>query len=538
MTHTVSNNDIERLLSKWSNEKGPGCAIAVLRGGKVETTACLGLANIEHRVPIRGDTVFRIASITKQFLCAAILLLADEGRIDIDAPLGTYLPELQGTPAAATLRQAMQNATGIRDHIELVLLSGGGIDVPHRISESFRVSARQTKTNFAPGSSFLYSNANFLLLTLIVERITGRGLAELLDEAFFRPLGMVNTRMVSGYHHVIDNMATGYLTRPDGVFEKGQMAMTLSGEGGMVSTLDDMIRWLQYYREDPLSLIRRQSVSTRFTNGTQGHYGFGLICENYRGLHTVGHSGLWPGYRSEIIWFPEPDVSIACLANVNAIDPYTTTRALADLAIGNDFPHGAKPKLSSALRQSAVAASPYLDPDALELVELVDDNDIGLASILHGARTGVFIQAPERIGFCRPSCEYAGVDLSKSPEGTIAVSVVNGDILTLTSAAKLPKPASKLGEFAGRYATDDLDAEILIACDAGALKGEIRGRYVDGPLWSLTPRSGDIMTMDETSSQLPRRLVVRFERDSDGRIVGLVVNGARSKRISYRKVPD
>lgn len=536
MTREISDAEIERLLSRWTGGGlGPGCAIAVLREGKVENTLCLGLASIEHRVPIRSNTVFRIASVTKQFLSAAVLLLADEGRVELDAPLGTYLPELSGEPAGATVRQAMQNISGIRDSLELLALSGGGLAVPHKVLESFRLSAGQRTTNFPPGSSYLYSNANFLLLTIIVERVSGRSLAEILDESFFRPLGMTSTRLVSQHHEVIDNFATGYIARPEGSFEKGQMTMALSGEGGMVSTLEDMILWLQYYREDPKGLIARLATPAQFNNGRTGHYGLGLACETYRGLKSIGHTGLWPGYRTEIVWFPEADVSIACLANVNEIDPHSTNREIADAVIGDDFPIPALTELAPDIRKSAITASPFIDPAALEVIEFTEDGNGDLTAVLHGASTAVAAESPTRICIKRGSCEFSGVDLSGLADGVIRMTWVNGQETKLISAAKLPPARPDLAEYVGTYYWDEIDAGIQVGLDGDTLNATILGRYTDTPQWTLTPRAEDVMTMDDNSGPWPRRLVLGFQRDSSGRIGGLLVNGGRVKRIPYRR---
>lgn len=533
MSDKIADTSIEGLVSRWAEGTGPGCAIAVLREGRVENTVCVGLASIEHRAPIRPDTVFRIASITKQFLCGAVLSLADEGRLDPDAELGTYLPELSGAPAGATVRQAMQNISGIRDSLELLALSGGGLAVPHRVGEAFRMAARQRCTNFEPGASFLYSNANFLLLSLIVERVADRSLAEVLHDRLFQPLGMARTRLVSQHDEVIDDFATGYVERPDGSFGKGQMTMALTGEGGMVSTLGDMILWLQYYRSDPDGLISRLAAPARFNSGRTGHYGCGLACETYRGLASIGHGGLWPGYRSEIVWFPGPDLGILCLANVNAIDPHGVTRAIADAVLADDLQPPAT--IASGLRQSAIAGSPFVDPERLELIELVDDGKDGLAAVLHGSRSALLFETPTRVRLIRGSCEYAGFDLAGVDDGLVQAMGVNGEETNLVSAARLAEVDGDWSDYEGYYASNDLDSEIRVTHDRGTLKATILGRYTDTPSWVLTPRTGNIMTMDENSGPWLRRIIVQFQRASDGRITGLLANGARVKRMSFHR---
>ena len=333
---------IDSLFAEWTLPGRPGAAVVVLAGGEVVHQGCYGRASLEFDAPIAPDTAFRIASITKQFTCAVLLLLADEGLVDLDAPVARYLPEMQDHAPPPTVRMLMRNVSGVRDSLECLRLCGGDIDVPHSFAETVAIVSRQPATNFLPGHSYLYSNANFVLLTAIAERSSGRSLEALIAERLTGPLGMRSTRMATSYAEVIPGMATGYLgaRREDGTigFTRGLMSMALSGEGGMISTADDLLLWLRNYRDDRLGVVERLATPHVFPNGTTSRYGHGLVVDRHRGLRSIGHGGLWPGYRSEIQYLPDLDIGVAILANNGLIDPYLMAGRILDIAGGDRFP--------------------------------------------------------------------------------------------------------------------------------------------------------------------------------------------------------
>ncbi len=452
--------ELEALLPAWIDNATPGCAVAVLKGDALLKVVCRGLASLEHGVPIRPNTAFRVASISKQFLCGTIVILSDQGHLGLDDPLGDHLPELTGEAARATLRQAMLNRSGIRDHLELLLLAGGGLDLPHSRAESLALTSRIGATNFPPGSSYLYSNANFLLLTLVAERATGRSLADLLQEFFFQPLGMRNSRLVTGHSDVVENLAFGYVAREEGRYERGQLATELTGEGAIVSTLDDMVLWLKYHRNDPDGLIARLATAVPFGPDNTGNYSLGLCRERYRGLTSVGHSGLWPGYRSEIVRFPEVDIGLVCLANANSVDPHRLNRSIADLLLSGEFPEADPPQLPDTLRQMALAASPFLDPASMELIELVPHKDgAGLAAVMHGSEQRLFPMTERRLQLLPNASNYAAFDFSSIAEGAVRAVFACGAELTLSSVARLPPSHADLSDCVGllRVRRDRID---------------------------------------------------------------------------------
>ena len=180
---TVFERRVNALFAPYTKPGSPGAVVGVMRDGEIEFCKGFGLASIELGVPIRPDTRFRIASVSKQFTVTAALMLAAEGRLKLSDPPHKYLPELP--PLPVTIDQMMRNSSGLPDFLELLRLGGHGLDKPARAEDLFDACTRNRHLNFAPGSRFLYSNTNFLLLGLIVEKLAKKKLGEVLAERIF-----------------------------------------------------------------------------------------------------------------------------------------------------------------------------------------------------------------------------------------------------------------------------------------------------------------------------------------------------------------
>ncbi len=239
---------IDALFARYTKPGSPGAIVAVMRGGAVEVCKGYGLASIELGVSITPTTRFRIASVSKQFTVTAALMLAAEGKLKLSDPPHKYLRELR--PLPVTIDQMMRNSSGLPDFLELLRLGGHGLDKPARAADFLATAARNGHLNFAPGSRFLYSNTNFLLLGIIIERLARKKLGEVLAERIFKPLGMTNTMLAAEIDTVIPNLATGYLGDDKSGFRRAAHAYPQGGEGGLTSTVEDLLIWSRHF-DDP-----------------------------------------------------------------------------------------------------------------------------------------------------------------------------------------------------------------------------------------------------------------------------------------------
>ena len=325
----------------------PGFAVGVMQGDDLLLRQGVGLASIEHGVAITPATRFRIASVSKQFTCAAILKLAREGQLSLDDDMRSLLPgrlpNLKDVAMGAlSLRRLMHMSSGLRDY--LTMLRAGGVELDQALDEAAldALIDRHEGLNFAPNTRFLYCNTNYRLLGHVVEKISGLDLATFLKRHFLEPLGMGATAHTPDPAAIEGGLATAYLQRQDADgkmdprglhWSRAAQAIALGGEGGLVSSLDDLLVWARALRSPPrglefLPMLLRETLA--FEHGAANVYARGQEVLRYRGLTTIGHGGLWPGYRTELMLVPERDVAIVIIANDSGINPHVLARRLLD----------------------------------------------------------------------------------------------------------------------------------------------------------------------------------------------------------------
>ena len=191
----------------------PGCSVAVLKDGRTIHARGYGLASLEHDVPIRPDTVFDIASISKQFTAASIVLLDLEHRLSLDDSIAKHVPELAATGRGVTLRQMLHHTGGLRDYLSLLDLAGleeRGVSTP---ADALEILVRQEGVNFPPGTDYEYCNSGYFLMSEVVRRVTGKSLAVFAQERIFEPLGMRNTRFLEDQTLPVPRRATAVIAR-------------------------------------------------------------------------------------------------------------------------------------------------------------------------------------------------------------------------------------------------------------------------------------------------------------------------------------
>jgi len=179
------NEKVDKLFAQWDKPDSPGCSIGVIKDGKLVYKRGYGSANLDYSVPLTSDSVFYIASTSKQFTAASILLLVRSGKISLDDDIRKYFPELPRYEAPVTVNHLIHHTSGVRDYLELMGMAGRKMDEPFGNEEAVELIARQKGLNFKPGEKFSYSNSNYVLMAEIVRRASGKSLREFVDENIF-----------------------------------------------------------------------------------------------------------------------------------------------------------------------------------------------------------------------------------------------------------------------------------------------------------------------------------------------------------------
>jgi CubicO group peptidase (beta-lactamase class C family) len=295
----------------------PGCAVGATRGGEPLAARAFGTADLEHGVPLTPQSVFYMASVSKQFMALSILLLERDQKLRLDDRVRTYIPELPEHAATITIRQLLHHTSGLRDYLTLSALAGNPPDFVITERAVLNTLARQTKLNFEPGAEHLYSNSGYVLLSIVVHRVSGRPLDEFARERIFTPLGMRSTRFQHDHTVPIPGRAIGYVRRGES-WRIANSALDVVGDGGMYSTVDDMLRWAAAFERPEFAplLSRMQTPGTLGDGKAIGNgYGMGLAQGTYRGLQTVAHGGALAGYRTSFLRLPSEKLTVVTLCN-------------------------------------------------------------------------------------------------------------------------------------------------------------------------------------------------------------------------------
>lgn len=309
---------IDAIFARWDTCHAPGLVVGIAQHGRTIYRRAFGMASLEAAVANTPTTRMRIGSTSKHFLALTTLLLQEEGKLNLDDPIGRYLPELTGEAGRPSLRQLLGHRGGMRCHLDLGFLARGMLAPP--VGSGLALMARQIGGNFSPGEAMIYCNGGYHLISLAVERVTGAPLADVLRERFFEPMGMASTSLVVSDFAITPGMACLHLPSPDGSWRRGLFpSRELLGEGGIVSTIDDMLVWLAHLRTrerfGSAATWQQLTAVTAEPNGNAGYYALGLVVSKYRGLGTLGHPGGVVGGSSEMICIPALGLDIVILCN-------------------------------------------------------------------------------------------------------------------------------------------------------------------------------------------------------------------------------
>lgn len=313
--------DIEAKLDEafkpWDKTDAPGGVVSISVKGKIVYQKGFGMANLESGVPITTETVFDVGSVSKQFTATCVMLLQDDGLVDIDKQASEYLPDYPVLRTyKITVRQLMSHTSGLRDYMALMAFKTGNFSFSDEdVVETLK---GQSSLNFPPGLAWDYSNSGFFFLKKIVEKVGGKSLAEFAKERIFEPLGMTHTQFLDDPTKLIHGRAFGYVEAEDG-FRAGLAMVAADGAGGLWTTLADMHKWTENWKNNKLGkdagLFKKMQTPTKLASNADTTYGLGFFIDEYKGVRRVQHGGDFIGFHAQVNWFPEQDVVVATFSN-------------------------------------------------------------------------------------------------------------------------------------------------------------------------------------------------------------------------------
>ena len=334
---------IDDLFKEWDKPDVPGAALGVIKDGKLLYAKGYGIADLEHDIDITPSSVFYIGSVSKQFVTFSILLLEEQGKINLDDSIQKYLPDFPDYGKPLTIRHFIHHTSGVRDYLTLMYLKGRNYLDNADVDEVYDLIKRQKELNFTPGEKYLYSNSCYFMLAMIVEKAAGQSLKIFADENIFQPLGMKSTLFYDDNTDLIKNRVFSYNKKKDEEgFNNLISRFDLVGSGGVYTNIEDLFLWDQNFYNNKLGkggqgIIEKMHEEGLLNNGESSGYAFALSNGTYKGLETVSHGGSLAGYRSQLMRFPEEKFSVIVLANRGDAHPTSKAFQIADIVLKDRF---------------------------------------------------------------------------------------------------------------------------------------------------------------------------------------------------------
>ena len=335
---------VDWLVADFQRSTGvPGVSVAVVRAGRdTLVDKGYGVADLENDVPATARTVYRIGSVTKQFTAAAVLQLAEQGRLSLDASLGALLPQVPAAWRAVTVRQLLNHTSGIRDYTEIGprWVRRYREDMP---PDSIVALVRDDTLDFAPGSKWAYSNTGYVLLGMVIEKASGASYAAYLREHFFQPLGLTQTYYCD-VAPVIKHRAQGYERQPGGLVNAGYLSMTQPfAAGALCSTVGDLAAWNRALATGRVvGAASWARMTTPEGAAARAHYGYGIESDTLAGHREIAHTGGINGFLSANSYFPDDSLSVTVLTNSGSSPPNRLLDKIARVALGVPLPAAPK----------------------------------------------------------------------------------------------------------------------------------------------------------------------------------------------------
>jgi CubicO group peptidase (beta-lactamase class C family) len=508
----------DTVFAAWNSTHTPGCAVGVEREGQVLLTRGYGMADLETGTPITPATIFESGSVAKQFTATAVVLLALDGKLNLDDPVRRYLPEFPVYDRPITIRHLLTHTSGIREWSSLVAAAGWPRGSrAHQQTDLLDIVFRQKALNYPVGDHYSYTNSGYAIAMSLVERVSGKSFQAFTRERIFGPLGMTHTEWRDDFTRLVPGRAQAYDREGDG-WHLAMPFESVVGPGGLLTTVGDWLIWNEALANRTLApaLVDSLTRRMRLTSGREIQYALGLFVGQYRGVPEISHAGSTAGYSTFLARYPDRgNLSIAVLCNSTRGAAGTYAHHLADRLI-TDFPPA--PALDTT-RVDSVAFARYVgvyrsDRDGAPLIVTA-----GTFSLLRALPGGWYRQPNGSRGHPDVGADGKPVAIRLAqPDGdTVRFSYV-GD------APWAPTP-QQLQAFVGAYRSDEVGATY-----AATLAGDSL---------TISPRAGVVITLRPTYRDgfLARGRAVWFTRDRRNRVDAMHVGESRLWDLVLPRVP-
>lgn len=498
----------------------PGCAAAVSLNGETVFEKAFGLAELEHNVPNTPQTIFESGSVAKQFTAAALVLLQQDGKLNLDDPVRKYIPELPDYGSPLTIRHLLNHTAGLRDWGTVMSLTGAGRG--ERVVNqdlALDIITHQRALDFKPGAEYSYSNSGYNLAAIIVERVSKQKFSAFVEERLFKPLGMKNSSWREDYQRVVPGRAQAYSRRGNEPWRLNMPFMNVYGNGGMLTTVGDWMRWNAMLDSHSLGapLVNALEAQGVLNDGRKIAYALGLTVDKYKGLKDVSHGGATAGYQTFLARYPENKVSVGVMCNGTAPNAAGIAAGITDEIFG-PFPEAPKTepaKISEDELKKLVGI--WRNEKTHGPARSVIENGVLRWS---GARLvpmggGQFVAGGNQFKFT----------LDKDGKPVFAETVdADGEVRRFVPETEWTPTAADLAAFNGDWFSEEAGATLTFAVEAD--KAFIKQR--PSTSLPLQPLYKDHFFVQGN--------VVWFTRDKNGKVDGMHVGASRMRDMPFVRV--
>ena len=455
------DSKVDRIFAKWTAST-PGCAVAASVGGGPALARAYGMADLEHDVRNTADTIFEAGSVSKQFTAAAVLLLARDGKLSLDDPARTYIPELPQYGDPLTIRHMLNHTSGLRDWGSVAAIAGWPrTSRVYTHAHVLDIVGRQRALNFTPGTRWSYSNTGYNLAAIIISRVSGTPFADFTRRRIFEPAGMSHTSWRDDHTRVVKGRAIAYVDGRDG-FHTDMPFEDVHGNGGLLTTVGDLLKWNEHFGSPKIgdeAFVREQQQPGHFNDGRVHQYAFGLSVGTYKGLREVSHSGSTAGYTSFLTRFPDQRVSVAVLCNATSGQATQYAHGVADVYLADRVKPAAVPAAVGVSDADLDAVQGwYRSTQTGVPVQIVREKDG-----LRAGRTALVAVSATR--FIVPNLQTWEID------GRARARVIDpfGSVETYERVPPAKPGTAELRALTGTYTSDEAETTFTAAMDGDAL---------------------------------------------------------------------
>ncbi|MEO6313791.1 MAG: serine hydrolase domain-containing protein [Chitinophagaceae bacterium] len=509
---------VDAIFAEYDNSSSPGCALAILKDGKIIYKKGYGMSSLEYHIAISPASIFHVASLSKQFTAAALIELSLEGKLSLNDDIRKYIPAVPDFGHVITFNHLLHHTSGLRDQWELQGLAGWRDDDLITERDIMEMLARQKALNFLPGDEYSYCNTGYTLIAVAIKKITGVSLRAYADSVFFNPLGMTSTHFHSDHAEITPNRTSAYRKDDKGIWKISIPVFDTYGATSLFTTVEDLAKWDENFYTKKIggnNFVTAMQLTGFLNDNTPMTYAAGLDIQTYNGYKTVAHGGADAGYRSYFLRFPDQHFSVILLANLANIKTRLLSNKVADIFLKNTSTKDPLATIKIDTNIVKAWAGDYLDRNSNLTVTLIYRNE----KLLAGNTT---LKPSSNVSFTDPDGISAYSFRGNSSNAKFVLSAKGLKNSTFEKVKKITLTAAQLQEYRGEYFSAELDTKYKITVP-------------DTVLLLKIPRNGEIECTPFIRDMFSDDFTILFSRNKTNKIIGFFLSTERVRNVFFER---